>query len=182
MRTKLLIARGAIVIAAGIVGWLSPAPTIATLAVLFGGFALLDSCVALAMVFIPRDSVRWATTLWVEAMVSVGAGMSTLLLRDPSANMLAVIVATWATVTGVVELVTTRRVAGDAAARSLVGVAAGCALATGLLFFFHGGGRLFLLLVAVLAFGVGVTLGFVALRAQRLLSGRVDPVGARPRV
>lgn len=160
-RTMMSFARGAIVIAAGVVGWLAPAPTVATLAVLFGGFALLDAGVALALVFAPDGAEQWATGLWIEAVVSIGAGMLTLFLLDPQTASLAPIVAGWAVVTGAVELLTTRRAGGEAEARTLVGIAAGLGLGAGLMVVLRGSERLFLFQVAVLAFAAGITLAFL---------------------
>ena len=163
-RTMMTLGRGAIVIAAGFVGWLTPAPTVATLSVLFGGFALLDASCALAIAFVSDGAETWATGLWLEAVASIGAGVLTLYLPDPQMTSLAAIVGTWAAVTGVVEMMTTHRAAGVSAARTLVGIAAGLALGAAAIFALRGGGRLLLFQVAIVAFSAGICLAFVGAR------------------
>ena len=163
----MLILRGVIMLIAGVVAWLSSVATVATLAVLFGAFALLDGGFALAMVFMTKNPARWTTTLWGEAMLSVGAGALMLVWRSPQPTTVAMIVGAWALVSGVLDIAAAYRVDGDASARSLLGIAGGISAAIGLLFIVDGGSRLFLLLVAVCAFTFGASMTFIGLRLHR---------------
>ena len=147
-RWMLLLLRGLVAVGLGVVAWLSPVATIATVGIIFGGFALLDGGFALAVVFSVKNPARWVTMLLVESLVSVVAGMVTLLVPNLATVSLAVIVGAWAIATGVLELVTAFRVGDARDGRSLLGVAGVVSILTGLLFMVNGTERGVLVLLA----------------------------------
>jgi uncharacterized membrane protein HdeD (DUF308 family) len=167
-RWMLLLLRGLVVVALGVVAWLWPITTIGTLGVLFGGFALLDGGFALAVVFTVQDPARWVTMLLVESLVSIAAGMITLLAPNLGTMALAVIVGMWAIATGLLEVVTAFRVKDARDGRAILAVAGVISILAGMLLVVNGSSRGLLVLIGLFAFGFGISLAALSLRLRRM--------------
>lgn len=91
--------RGVAAIVFGVLALVAPR----TATVLFGAFVLVDGVLALALP--GRGSVQPRGTVVVRGLVSIGAGLFVLLWPGLSAFAVLFVIAGWAVVSGVVEVV-----------------------------------------------------------------------------
>src|SRR4051812_22878860 len=100
-----LLLRGLAAIAFGILTWIRPGLTAATLVLLFGSFAVLDGIIAsAAAIAVRRERDRWWALL-VRGVLGILLGV--FVLSHPAASAVGVLlyIAVWAIATGVLELV-----------------------------------------------------------------------------
>jgi uncharacterized membrane protein HdeD (DUF308 family) len=101
-----LVLRGLAAIAFGILAFATPAASLLALVFVWGAYAIADGVLAIAL------SIRGARTLpgwgWLlaEGLVGVGAGVFTFLWPGITALVLLAVIAAWAVLTGVAEIVT----------------------------------------------------------------------------
>jgi uncharacterized membrane protein HdeD (DUF308 family) len=98
-----LILRGLAAIVFGVLAYLWPGLTFAVLVLLFGAYALWDGVFALIGAFRNESSRRWAMIL--EGIAGIVAGLVTFLWTGAATVALLFIIAAWAIVTGVMEIV-----------------------------------------------------------------------------
>jgi uncharacterized membrane protein HdeD (DUF308 family) len=168
-RVSVLVTRGLMVLALAVLAWLMPFGTIGALAIMFGGFTLIDGGFALVLVFSAKDPQRWATTLWLEGVASILAGGVVLLAPSLGIGALTAIVATWAIVTGALEVYAAYRGGGRSSGRTLLGAAGAVSILIGLLFLVRPGDKLFLIYVAIYAFLFGLSMTLLGLRLRAWL-------------
>jgi uncharacterized membrane protein HdeD (DUF308 family) len=100
-----LALRGVLSILFGIIAVMLPGPTLAAMIMLFGAFALVDGVLAIVLaVRGMRSHERWGGML-VTGLISIAAGLVTFLWPAIGALTLIYIIAAWALVTGVFEIV-----------------------------------------------------------------------------
>jgi uncharacterized membrane protein HdeD (DUF308 family) len=100
-----LALRGALAIIFGIVAFLSPGITLLALVLLFGAYMLVDGILAIvAGVWQAGRSERWWLLL-IEGVVGVLAGIIAFASPQVTALALLYLVAAWAIVTGVLEII-----------------------------------------------------------------------------
>jgi uncharacterized membrane protein HdeD (DUF308 family) len=95
--------RGLAAIVFGVLAFVWPGVTLAALVLLWGAYALVDGVLALIAAFRTEHDHRWG--LLLEGIVGIGAGVATFLYPDITALVLLYIIAAWALITGVLELV-----------------------------------------------------------------------------
>ena len=95
--------RGAAAVVFGILAFAWPGVTLAVLVLLWGAYALIDGILALVGAFRVGHDHRWG--LLLEGVVGVAAGIATFVWPSLTALVLVYIIAFWALVTGVLELV-----------------------------------------------------------------------------
>jgi uncharacterized membrane protein HdeD (DUF308 family) len=103
--SSLLLIRGIIGVAIGIVAFAWPAITIAALVIIFGLYALIDGVTNL-MLGLTRRAAHGRS--WVHALqgiVGIAAGVLTFIWPGVTALVLVLFIASWAIVTGVIEVV-----------------------------------------------------------------------------
>ena len=103
------IVRGLLAIAFGLLAFLAPGWGIAVLIGLFAAWALIDGAGSLFAGFRTRgvDRSWWLEVL--EGLVSIAAGVIALLLPADAAQVLVILVAAWAIVTGAIQIWTAIR-------------------------------------------------------------------------
>jgi uncharacterized membrane protein HdeD (DUF308 family) len=100
-----LAIRGLVAILLGISTFLWPSITVVTFVLLFGAYALIDGVVNLIGAWRAAEAhERWAPFL-IEGIVGIIAAVVTILYPAVTALVLVYIVAAWALVTGVFEII-----------------------------------------------------------------------------
>jgi uncharacterized membrane protein HdeD (DUF308 family) len=104
-RWWMIAVRGAAAILFGILTFVAPAASLMTLIALFGAYALIDGVFAIgAALRSARGGEQWGAVLF-EGLCSIAAGLVTFLWPGITALVLLYVIAAWAVVTGVLELV-----------------------------------------------------------------------------
>jgi uncharacterized membrane protein HdeD (DUF308 family) len=97
--------RGIVAVIFGLIAFFIPVATLYALTILFGAYALIDGIVSLvAAVQSARHGEHWWALLF-EGIVGLGAAAVTLLWPLLTLVVLIYIVAFWATITGILEIV-----------------------------------------------------------------------------
>src|SRR5512133_3680565 len=104
-----LVLRGLAAIAFGILTFVSPASSLVALVIVWGAYAIVDGVLAVVL------SIRGARIMpgwgWLlaEGIVSIGAGVVTFVWPGITAVALLAVIAAWAVLTGIAEIVTAIR-------------------------------------------------------------------------
>lgn len=99
-----LLLRGLIAIAFGVLTWFLPGISVAALVLLFGAYTLVDGILGVGTAITGRKQHEdwWVLLLW--GLVGVGVGILTFLAPGITALALLFYIAIWATATGVLEI------------------------------------------------------------------------------
>jgi uncharacterized membrane protein HdeD (DUF308 family) len=101
----LVVLRGMLAVLFGLTAFLWPGLTLLVLIILFGIYALADGIVAVITGLTHvKDSPRWWVFL-LEGLVSIAAGVAALIWPGVASVILISIIAAWAVITGVFEIV-----------------------------------------------------------------------------
>jgi uncharacterized membrane protein HdeD (DUF308 family) len=96
--------RGVVGILIGIVAFLLPGPTLVALVWLFGAYAILDGLFSLATVWRRGRTRPWWAMVF-EGLLGLGAGTISFVWPGITAMALVYLIAAWAFVTGILEIV-----------------------------------------------------------------------------
>ncbi len=112
-----LVLRGVLGITIGIIAFIWPGITLASLVLLFGAYALVDGVVAIiGAARALKSHERWGALL-IEGIAGIVAGVLTFVWPAITAISLVFIIGAWAIVTGIFEIVAAvklrRHVAGE---------------------------------------------------------------------
>ena len=100
-----IVLRGVLALAFGVVAFLWPGVTLATLIVLFGGYAVADGLVSVILgIKDYGNHERWWATL-IGGFVSMTAGIITLMMPGQTAIALLILIAIWAMLHGVLDVI-----------------------------------------------------------------------------
>ena len=139
MRTELannwwsLVIRGLVAIILGLLTFAWPGITLTALVLVFGAYALIDGIVNLAGVWrVSRAHERWWPLL-IEGVAGVIAGLITFAWPAITALSLVFIIAAWAMVTGVLEIVAAVRLRKYISGEWLLGLAGVASVIFGIL-------------------------------------------------
>jgi len=138
-----LLLRGAVAILFGVLTFVWPGVTLAALVLLFGAYALVDGIAAIILgIKEYGNRERWWATL-VGGIVSAGAGLVTFMMPGITALALLSLIAFWAILRGVFDIVAAIRLRHAIEGEWLLGLAGAVSIAFGLIMLlFPGAGAL----------------------------------------
>jgi len=99
-----LVLRGVLAIVFGVVAWLLPDTALRALIVVFAAYALVDGVFALIAAF-GRGGEERRLPLILEGVLGIGAGIVALVWPGLTTLALLYVIAAWAIVTGVFEII-----------------------------------------------------------------------------
>ncbi len=97
--------RGVVAILFGLMAMFMPAITLSALVMVFGAFALVDGVIALIAGFRIRDHGKPLWSMEIIGVLGIAAGLATLFWPGLTALILLYIIAAWALVSGVFQIV-----------------------------------------------------------------------------
>lgn len=132
----LVVLRGALAVAFGVIALFWPGAALGALVLLFGAYALTDGAFAVVSAFRAAGrGMRW----WpfaLEGVIGVLAGLAALLFPGGAALALVTLLAVWAIMTGVLEIVAAVRLRREIENEWLLGLAGVLSLAFGVIVLF----------------------------------------------
>lgn len=164
------IIRGLVAVAFGVLAFLAPALGIAVLVALFGAWALVDGVTGLVggIQSRGRDRSWWLSIL--EGIVGIVAGVFAFLFPVQAAGALILIIAAWAIITGVFEIVAAIRMREQIKGEFWLGLAGVASILYGVvIFLFPAAGALSIVwLIGSFAIAFGVFLLILGWRLRRI--------------
>lgn len=163
-----LVLRGLIAIAFGILAWLQPAITLAALVLLFGAYVLVDGILGVWTAIAGRREHEhwWVLLLW--GLVGIAVGIVTF--RAPGVTTLALLfyIAIWAIATGVLEIVAAVRLRKEISGEWLLALGGLVSVAFGILLMTQPdtGALALIWLIATYAVVFGMLLVLLAFRVR----------------
>jgi uncharacterized membrane protein HdeD (DUF308 family) len=160
--------RGLVAIVFGVLAFLLPGLTLITLVLLFGAFAIVDGIFAIVSGFRRREGHRPDLFLILGGVAGIAAGVIAILLPGITALALLYVIAAWAIVTGIAEIVAAYQLREEISGEWLLALSGAVSFVFGLFIaFFPGPGALAVVwLIAAYAIVSGVTLLFLAFRLR----------------
>jgi len=164
-RWVMLALRGLVAVFFGILALLRPDITLAALVLLFGVYALIDGVFAL----IHGVRAKWWGVAFV-GVLGIAAGILTFLYPQITALSLLYLIAAWAIVKGVFEIVAAIRLRKEITNEWLLILSGLAAIAFGVLLYIRpGAGALSVVwIIGVFALWTGMVLLFLAFRLKKL--------------
>ena len=172
-----LVLRGLAGVAFGVLSFLAPGISLAALVLCFGAYAFIDGIFAIVMAFRKTErGGRWGALL-LQGIIGIAAGVATLFLPIVTALALVYLVATWAIITGVLEIVTAVRLRKVIEGEWLLGLSGLLSVALGVsLALFPGPGALALMVwIGAYALLCGTILIALGVRARSWRRGTSRP-------
>ncbi|MCV0402790.1 MAG: HdeD family acid-resistance protein [Chloroflexi bacterium] len=175
------VVRGVLAIAFGIVAFFAPGLGIAVLVGLFAAWVLIDGITGLWAGFRSRGRDRSWWIEVVEGLVSITAGVLAVAFPVFAAEILVLLIAAWAIVTGALEIVTAIRLRDRITGELWLGLTGAASVLFGIvLVAFPGAGALSLVwLIGGFAVAFGGFLVVLGIRLQRIHTQA--RTGAEPR-
>lgn len=165
----LVVLRGILAILFGVAAFLMPGLAWLSLIVLFGTYAILDGVFAMMSGLISsRFSSRWWVFL-VEGLVSVAAGAIALVRPDIASVALVWLIASWAIVTGILEIMAAIRLRKEITNEWMLGFVGFVSIVLGVLLFFQpaAGGLVITLMIGAYALIFGIALVALGFRLRK---------------
>ena len=165
----LLALRGLAAIAFGLLAFIWPGITLLTLIFLFGAFALLNGVLAfIAASRAPKGFPRFGSLI-VEGIISVAAGAIAFIVPGITALALLVLIASWAIVSGIFEIVAAIRLRKVIRHEWLLALAGFASIAFGVIMILNpaAGALALLWWIGAFMFAFGILLIALAFRMRR---------------
>lgn len=176
-----VVLRGVIAVAFGLMAIAWPGITVLALVVIWGVYALVDGVTGLVLAFSARrltDPQRWLYGLL--GLAGVIAGIISVFWPSITALVLLVIIASWAVVAGVLQLIAAVRLRKEITGEWFLALSGAVSVVLGILLFTQPGTGALALVVAIATFAIvwGVSLVLLGLRLRRVggLVARHQPV------
>jgi uncharacterized membrane protein HdeD (DUF308 family) len=176
----LMAIRGVAAILFAILAFIWPGLTVTVLVLFFGAYALVDGIFAiLAAIAAARERLRWWPFV-VEGVLGIVAGVVTFVWPGVTALVLLYLIAAWAVVTGVFEIVAAIQLRKVIQGELLMILAGLLSIVFGLLLFFYpsAGALAVIWLIAAYALVFGVVMLIFAFRLRGLRSQAGGAPGA----
>ncbi len=183
-RWWVLVLRGAAAVIFGILTFIAPGASVFALVALFGAYAIVNGVLLLAATAsVPAGVPRWGWLLF-ESIASIVAGVLTFIWPAITALVLLYLIAAWAIVTGVGQVIAAVRLRETIRHEWLLGLMGVLSIAFGvLLAVFPGAGALAVVIwigAYALVFGALLVALGLRLRSWGRSSAREAPPGAVP--
>lgn len=161
-----VILRGVAALVFGIVVLAWPGLAFATLLVMFGAFCLADGVLGVWAAISGGSDHRWLQLLW--ALVSIGAGLATLLVPGVTALALLFYIGAWAVTSGVLQIASAIQLRREIEGEWLLMLNGLLAVVFGLLLFARpgAGAMAIVTILGVFALASGVALILLGWRAR----------------
>ena len=171
-----LALRGLAAVLFGILAFIWPGITIFTLVLLFGAYALVNGVLALVIAFKGPRRIRRFGSLIFGGLISVAAGVIAFIWPGMTAFSLVIVIAAWAMVNGIAEIVVAIRLRKEISGEWLLIVAGIASILFGVCLFLNPLIGAFVLVwwIGGFTFAFGIllmVLGFRMRRAAETLGG-----------
>jgi len=165
-----IVLRGVTAVLFGLLAIAWPAMTLTVLVLLWGAYALVDGVFALMTAFKVKVDGKPMWPLVVLGLFGIAAGVLTFLWPGITAIALLALIATWAIVTGVLEIVAAVRLRKLIANEWMMGLAGALSVVFGVLMVWkpQAGALAVILLIAWYAILFGVILTMLGFRLKGL--------------
>jgi uncharacterized membrane protein HdeD (DUF308 family) len=181
-----MVFRGVAAVIFGVLAFLKPGITLGALTLLFGVYALADGIFALVTAFHAREQGRSIWPFLFIGLAGIAAGVFTALRPGITAFALLILIATWAVVIGVLQIIVAIRIRKEIENEWILGLSGFLSVVFGALIIANPGagalGVVWMIGAYALAFGILlIMLGF----KLKGFAGRVESVatslsGGRP--
>ena len=158
-----VLLRGLAAIAFGILAWTTPGLTILSLVLLWGAYALVDGVAALWAGWKAKDGNQPVWHIVLVGIVGIAAGVFTFASPGLTELALLMLIAAWAAVTGVFQIVAAIRLRKEIANEWYLILSGVLSVVFGAMMFFSPGAGAIALLWVIAAFSVafgGLLVGF----------------------
>jgi uncharacterized membrane protein HdeD (DUF308 family) len=165
--------RGLLALGFGVVAFARPGFTLTLLVIIFGAYMLDDGVFAIvAAVRAARREERW-WPMALEGVLGVVVGLLTFLVPTAAASVIFLVIAAWAVVTGVLEIIAGARLRKQIAGEWLLALSGLLRIALGVLLFVRPGQGLHALVVLTgsYAFAYGVVMLALSFKLKRRHAG-----------
>src|ERR1044072_3476312 len=169
-----VILRGVAALVFGIVVLAWPGLAFATLLVMFGAFCLADGVFGLWAALSGGSDHRWLQLVW--ALVSIGAGLATLLVPGVTAVVLLFYIGAWAVTSGVLQIVSAIQLRREIEGECLLMLNGLLAVVFALLLFARpgAGAMAIVTILGVFAIASGVALILLGWRARSFIQAATN--------
>ena len=165
----LVLLRGIAAILFGILALAWPGVTLVTLVLLWGAWALIDGVTALVAGWKARDGEKPMWQIVLVGLVGIAAGILTFVMPGVTAIALLIMIAVWAIVSGVFQIIAAIRLRKEIANEWMLILSGALSVVFGALLIFNpGAGALAVLwLIGSFAIAFGVLLVILAFKLKK---------------
>ena len=165
--------RGVAALIFGLLTLFNPGITLVVLVIFFGAYAIVDGIFAIISAVATRREERHWVALLVNGLISLAVGIVTFLWPGITAFALLYLIAAWALITGIMEIVTAVRLREIIRGEWLLVLAGVLSILFGILLFFRPGGGALAVVLWIGAYAVifGILLIVLAFRLRSWLKG-----------
>jgi uncharacterized membrane protein HdeD (DUF308 family) len=164
----LVVLRGVLAILFGVLAFVWPAITWLTLIFMFGIYAIVDGLFAVGTgLSHTKDSPRW-WMFFLEGLLGIGAGIVALVAPGLTSLVLIYMIASWAIITGVLEIVAAIRLRNEITNEWGLGLGGLVSIVLGVVLFLQpaAGGLAIIWIIAAYALIFGVLLVILGFRLK----------------
>jgi uncharacterized membrane protein HdeD (DUF308 family) len=173
----LVLLRGIAAILFGVLALLWPGVTLVTLVLLWGAWALIDGVTALVAGWKARDGEKPMWQIVLVGLVGIAAGVLTFVMPGVTAIALLIMIAVWAIVSGVFQIVAAIRLRKEIANEWMLILSGALSVVFGALMIVNpGAGAMAVLwIIGCFAIAFGVLLMILALKLKKHATPHTPP-------